>query len=283
MDFVTAEESPVSSEVGTAPPPLGVGESLAPSLEVLQHIRRGRDLDVYEARDTTRFCRVLVKTPRPELANDPGTLASLEHEWDVLARLTHPHMVRGYELLRPEGTAPRLVLEVLTGATFGALMDDLGRLSLPDLALLTDHLSSALRYLHSLGFLHLDVKPSNVVCDNGIAKLLDFSIARPPGTYWPGLGTRTWASPEQLAGAELTSASDVWGLGLLLHLGATGSNPYDGDEDGLPVTARAPRVRSVRRLPAPVAAAVDACLEQAPGDRPTLPELSAAFAPHLGE
>jgi len=272
----------VTTAEATASAPLAVGQWLAPSLEVLEHIRRGRDLDVYEARDTTRFCRVLVKTPRPELAQDPGTLAALEHEWDVLAQLTHPHVVRGYELLRLEGAAPRLVLEVLTGATFGALMDDLGRLSLRDLAQLTDHLASALRYLHSLGFLHLDVKPSNVVCDNGIAKLLDFSIARPPGTYRPGLGTRTWASPEQLAGEELTSASDVWGLGQLLHLGATGSNPYDRD-DGLPVTARAPRVRSVRRLPEPVAAAMDACLEQAPGDRPTLPELAAALAPHLGE
>ena len=269
----------------TVTPPLAVGEWLAPSLVVLEHVRRGRLLDVYEARDTTRFCRVLVKTPRPELAQDPGTLALLEHEWDVLARLTHPHMVRGYELSRPEGVAPRLVLEVLTGATFGALMNDLGRLSLHDLAQLTDHLASALRYLHSLGFLHLDVKPSNVVCDNGIAKLLDFSIARPPGTYQPGLGTRTWASPEQMAGEELTSASDVWGLGLLLRLGATGTNPYDrvDGEAGLPVTARVPRVRSVRRLPAPAAAAMDACLEQAPADRPTLPELAAAFAPHLGE
>ncbi|HET7659550.1 MAG TPA: serine/threonine-protein kinase [Oryzihumus sp.] len=269
----------------TVAPPLAVGELLAPSLAVLEHIRRGLVLDVYEARDTTRFCRVLVKTPRPELEHDPGTLASLEHEWDVLARLTHPHMVRGYELLRPEDAAPRLVLEVLTGATFGALMDDLGRLSLRDLAQLTDHLASALRYLHSLGLLHLDVKPSNVVCDNGIAKLLDFSIARPPGTYRPGLGTRAWASPEQLAGEELTSSADVWGLGLLLHLGATGSNPYGlvDDVEGLPVTAPAPRVRSVRRLPAPVAAAMDACLERMPGDRPTLPELAAAFAPHLGE
>ncbi|TQL56839.1 serine/threonine protein kinase [Oryzihumus leptocrescens] len=275
---------PVTTAEGTVAAPLAVGESLAPSLLVLEHVRRGRDLDVYEARDTTRFCRVLVKTPRPELAVDPGTLASLEHEWDVLARLTHPHMVRGYELVRPEGAPPRLVLEVLTGSTFGALMADLGRLTLRELAQLTDHLASALRYLHSLGFLHLDVKPSNVVCENGIAKLLDFSIARPPGTYRPGLGTRTWASPEQLAGEELTSASDVWGLGLLLRLGATGSNPYDHhDEEGLPVGARVPGVRSVRRLPAPVAAAMDACLARAPGDRPTLPELAAVFAPHLGE
>jgi len=275
----------VTTAEGTVSPPLAVGESLAPSLVVLEHIRRGLVLDVYEARDTTRFCRVLVKTPRPELAHDPGTLASLEHEWDVLARLTHPHMVRGYELLRPEDAAPRLVLEVLTGATFGALMDDLGRLTLRELAQLSDHLGSALRYLHSLGLLHLDVKPSNVVCENGIAKLLDFSIARPPGTYRPGLGTRTWSSPEQRAGGELTSASDVWGLGLLLHLGATGTNPYDhvDDAEELPVRVRAPRVGSVRRLPAPVAAAMDACLEPAPGDRPTLPELAAAFAPHLGE
>lgn len=283
MDSATAEERSVSPEVGPVPPPLGVGASLAPSLVVLEHIRRGQDLDVYEARDTTRFCRVLVKTPRPELAHDPGTLASLEHEWDVLARLTHPHLVRGYELLRPEGAPPRLVLEVLTGATFEALVHDVGRLTLRELAQLADHLGSALRYLHSLGFLHLDVKPSNVVCGNGIATLLDFSIARPPGTYWPGLGTRTWASPEQLAGGELTSASDVWGLGLLLHLGATGTNPYDDGGEGLPPSARAPRVGSVRRLPAPVAAAMDACLERAPGDRPTLPELAAAFAPHLGE
>ena len=60
--------------------------------------------------------------------------------------------------------------------------------------------------------LHLDLKPSNVVNERGQAKLIDFSIARPPGRARGSIGTRVYMAPEQ-SGGVLTAATDVWGIG----------------------------------------------------------------------
>src|SRR4051794_285763 len=88
------------------------------------------------------------------------------------------------------------------------------------------HLCSALHYLHSQGYLHIDVKPSNVIAYNGSAKLLDLSIARPPGRAKRGVGTRQYMAPEQVRGATLTEATDVWGVGATLYEAATGAMPF---------------------------------------------------------
>jgi serine/threonine protein kinase len=267
------------SEDGT--PPYESGVRISHRLTVLDHIRRGGDLDVYEAYDEERFCPVLVKTPRPELATVDKVLSRLTKEWEVLSRLSHPHVVRAYELLREPGRPPVLVLELVTGPTLKVVLEDQGRLRLASLAALGTHLASALRYVHAQGFLHLDLKPSNIISECGIAKLLDFSIARPPGSYSKGIGTYMYCAPEQVLGAPLTGAADVWGLGLVLFEAATDVNPFDtetGDERAQ-LSLRAPAIRTLRRLPTAVGTMVDACLEPAPQDRPSLAEISALLEP----
>ena len=267
------------------PPTVPPGAELAPGLRVVRHLRRGNDLDVYDAYDEGRYCRVTVKAPRPDLADDPEVVADLVHEWKVLSGIAHPHLVRAYDLRHdaaPGADPPLFVMEVLTGETLKALMRRVGRLPLVDVATLGEHLTSALRYLHDADVLHLDVKPSNIVAMAGTAKLLDLSLARPPGRYHPDIGSPGYAAPEQVVGGELTTAADVWGLGLVLHEGATGANPFDSDDEdaALQVDNRAPRIRTLRRMPRAVADVLDACLEPTPTDRPTLTELSAALAPH---
>ncbi len=283
VELTTPSESDRSEDDRT--PPCQAGARLSAFLTVVDHVRRGGDLDVYEAYDERRFCPVYVKTPRPELAGNTKVLSRLSREWEVVSSLSHPHVVRAYDLVREPGRAPVLVLELVNGPTLKEVLDDHGRLRLGSLAALGTHLASALRYVHSQGFLHLDLKPSNIISERGVAKLLDFSIARSPGRYSEGIGTATYRSPEQVLGAPLTEAADVWGLGVVLYEAATDTNPFDDEteEDHPQVSRRAPAMRSVRRLPAAVGAMIDTCLDPDPTTRPPLHEISALLEPLVPE
>ncbi len=283
VELPTLSDSDGSEDNRT--PPYQAGARISACLTVVDHIRRGGDLDVYEAYDERRFCPVYVKTPRPELARNTKVLSRLAREWEIVSLMSHPHVVRAYDLVREPGRAPVLVLELVNGPTLKEVLEDHGRLRLGSLAALGTHLASALRYVHAQGFLHLDLKPSNIISERGVAKLLDFSIARPPGRYSEGIGTATYRSPEQVLGTPLTGAADVWGLGVVLYEAATDTNPFEDEteEDHTQVSRCAPAVRSVRRLPAAVGAMIDACLETDPLARPSLHEISALLEPLVPE
>lgn len=280
------------------PPAHPPGHLLAPGYQVIEHVRRGEDLDCYEAWSSQRYCRCFIKTLRPDCATDAGARRHLQREARLLLSLTHPHLVRAYEYIKPDpAQPPLLVLENLTGATLGYLLDGgRQRLGAQDLGHLGRHLCSALRYLHSRGHLHLDVKPSNIIACDGVARLIDLSLARPPGRCSAGLGTPGYMSPEQVIGGDLGPPADVWGIGLVLYQAATGLQPFDipgSSASGsvntstlslcqMQLARPAPKVRARRRLPADVAEVIDACLHQDPDQRPTLERLDAALVTLTG-
>jgi eukaryotic-like serine/threonine-protein kinase len=254
--------------------------------ELLARLHRSNGFDVYDAWSHERRSRVIIKTPRPDRGDDQVLLRRLEREGRLLYGLAHPHIVRGYELL--PAPHPAVVTETLRGETLSRLLD-YRRLTAAEVAVLGLQLSSALAYLHASGYLHLDLKPSNIVVDAGRAILVDLSIARPPGPAPAGLGTRCYLAPEQAYGASLDTAADVWGVGVVLFEALTGRAPFgddDNDESGeltpsgyepdsYPQTeARAPRIRTLRRVPAALADAVDSALEPDPLRRPSLDELA---------
>ncbi len=275
---------------------IAAGERLAPGLTVIEHLSRTRRLDTFEVWSAERACSCVAKTLRPDRRGDERARRALEQEGRLLLELAHPHIVRGYELrLEPE---PIVVMETLDGETVAHLVDrHEDGLDPEDVAWLGLHLASALHHLHGHGFLHLDVKPSNVVAEGGRAKLIDLSLARTPGRYRAGIGTWCNLSPEQARGDALGSAADVWGLGTVLYEAATGIAPFDEDdgsgswtddtgpsdtwhteeqlEAGYPqLDGPAPACTGV---PAALAAVVDACLAHDPADRPTLHEVAAAL------
>jgi len=281
---------------GPAPHP--PGHLLAPGYQVIEHVRRGEDLDSYEAWSSQRYCRCFIKTLRPDYTSDASARRHLQREARLLLSLTHPHLVRAYEYIKPDsGQSPVLVLENLTGATLSYLLNGgRQRLGAQDLGHLGRHLCSALRYLHSCGHLHLDVKPSNIIACDGVARLIDLSLARPPGRCSAGMGTPGYMSPEQVTGGDLGPPADVWGIGLVLYQAATGLQPFDlpgSSASGSVNTSTlslcrtqlarpAPKVRARRRLPADVAEVIDACLHRNPDQRPTLEGLDAALATLTG-
>jgi serine/threonine protein kinase len=285
------------------PPPHPPGHQLAPGYLVIEHVRRGEDLDCYEAWSAQRYCRCFIKTLRPDAATDASARRHLNREARLLLSLSHPHLVRAYDYLtRPDGQPPLLVLENLTGATLSYLLDRDSRrpgsgrsakLSAADLSYLGQQLCSALRYLHSRGYLHLDVKPSNIIASQGVARLIDLSLARPPGRCPAGTGTPGYMAPEQLTGGELGPPADVWGIGLVLYEAATATQPFDIPDVSLSTGSTmsrcqalqahpAPKIRARRRLPPDVATVIDACLHRDPDQRPTLEVLDAALTTLTG-
>jgi eukaryotic-like serine/threonine-protein kinase len=254
------------------PPPLEAGEVIAPGYEVIAHLHRSNDFDVYDAWSEERACRCIAKTPIPDLLEDKSLARGLFREGRLLAKLTHPHIVRAYETLKEP--QPTLILETLTGATLAYLIETRQRrLPLTAIVNLGLHLCSAIHYLHRHGILHLDLKPSNVVSERGLAKLLDLSIARPPGRGQKGMGTLEYMAPEQARGGILCAPADVWGIGAVLFETATGEVPFEAYEDESSYDQLERRAESVglyRRVPAAFDDLVHSCLEPDPALRPSV-------------
>jgi len=262
--------------------PRAPGARLAPGYEVIEHLARGRTLDAYHAWSDERHCGCVVKVLRPDRRQDAAARRRLVAEGRALLHLSHPNIVRGYELLREPH--PLVAMESVGGQTVAHLIDERGRLTATELAFLGLHLCSALRYLHGRDLVHLDLKPSNVIADGGRAKLIDLSLARRPGRARAGRGTWCYMAPEQARGGRVGTPADVWGAAVVLYEAAAGDTPF-GDESVLypQLEQRAPSLRSVRRgLPRTLVDTVDAGLDPDADARPTVAELADALEPVAG-
>jgi serine/threonine protein kinase len=136
-----------------------------------------------------------------------------------------------------------------------------------------------MHYLHGRGYVHLDLKPSNVISDCGLAKVIDLSLARRPGRGQAGAGSIPYMAPEQARGGRVDAATDVWGIGAVLYEAVSGRRPFEGlNGTRYPQLEHdPPSVSALRRLPAAFSAAIDSCLRRSPGDRPEVGELSRAL------
>jgi serine/threonine protein kinase len=260
------------------PPPFGRGHLMAPGYRVVGHISRGNSLDVYDVWSFERDCRCIAKVPRADRLDEIKTRRSLSTEGWLLQQLRHPHIVTCYEVL--EEPHPALILEMLIGHTLAYVLDEMVEsLSLEETAWLGVQLCSAIGYLHQQGWLHLDVKPANIVSEFGQTKLIDLSIARRPGRGSPGIGTREHMSPEQAAGGELTTATDVYGIASVLYECLAGRVPFDdhlgekGEERYPQLEMAAPSLGPHYRGSEEVVDLIDRALSEEPTRRPKLKDL----------
>jgi eukaryotic-like serine/threonine-protein kinase len=253
--------------------PLGKGSRIAPGYRVIAHLSRGNLTDVYDVWSEERACRCVAKLLRPECRTQQQA-AHLVREGQRLQRFSHPHIVRAYEVV--EAPEPIVVLETLTSETLEHLIGRRPRrLSLHDIGVLGIHLCSAAHYLHGQGLLHLDLNPSNIVADCGRAKVLDLSVAQPPGPCPADVGTRRYMAPEQTRGGRLGFAADVWGIGAVLYEAATGRFEQRG--------GTVHPVGAYRRLPTAFERLVTRCLDADPASRPSVLELAEALSALVGD
>jgi len=245
-------------------------------------LAHGRRLVTWDAWDEERGTRCVVKVLRADRRDEPRVRQAVLLEGHLATTLAHPHLVRGYDVL---DDPPTVVLETLRGATLGALLEE-APLGLGDVAELGCQLGSVLGYLHRQGWLHLDLKPDNVVVDHGLAVLIDLSLVGRPGVGRPGAGTRGYLSPEQARGHGLSAATDVWGLGMTLIEALTRQAPY-GDEATWDSRRRWPlvhrrmpeRPRGIESLPEPVRDLLAACVSLDPAARPALAQVMSELEP----
>lgn len=270
------------SSNGSANGILRKGAVLLPGYEVISHLSRGRALDVYDAWSIEREAPCIVKLARPDRP-EPRVRRRLTREGERLLELSHPHLVRAYELVRRPRTA--LVLETIDGETIEHMVETAPRrMAIADVAHLGIHLCSAIQYLHGRGYLHLDLKPSNVIAQNGQAKVIDLSISRKPGRVPRGAGTPAYLAPEQARGGLASAATDVWGIGGVLYEAATGKRPFPDAESGSypQLERRVAPIAETRRGPAGFTSLVETCLSPERDDRPTVAELADRLDPLTG-
>jgi eukaryotic-like serine/threonine-protein kinase len=285
-------------EAGSAPAPDGRpeaaapdGEDIAPGRHVLAPLGGGTRYEVVLVWDEHRFALLVAKLLRPELAGDRRALRELRREAELLARLAHPSLVRGFGAVT-DGPRPHLLLEHVEGPTLHQLVSRSGPLAVAQLVPLALHVAAALRYLHAEDVVHLDVKPGNVVM-SAPPRLVDLSIARPVASaarLRAAIGTDAFMAPEACApdraGAPVGPPADVWGLGATLQLALTRQPPFPraggaarrGPGGAVPIAWGVPPA-AAERDPAPLAALVAAALAREPGERPTARDVALALEP----
>ena len=180
--------------------------------------------------------RVVVKVVRPDLEN-PDLLRRLRAERQILAGLDHPHIAHLYDGGSTDDGRPYFVMEYVEGVPIVRYCDE-NQLSVDERVTLFRKVCSAVQYAHQNLVVHRDLKPSNIlVTADGEPKLLDFGIAKllnPAAgpehldvtATWQRILTPQYASPEQVRGKLVTTASDVYSLGVLLFELLTGRYPF---------------------------------------------------------
>jgi serine/threonine protein kinase len=212
---------------------------------------RGGLGEVYRARDLQFDRTVAVKVLFDSVFEGADAFDSLMREVSLVDRVSHPNVVRVYDVIRFEGRVA-IVMEYVSGQSLAAITRDQGTVTPEDFDAVLTGVAEALDAAHAAGVVHGDVTPGNVlITDEGKVKLCDFGVGRLVGDdpSAPRAGTPRFVAPEVLAGADAGPRADVYSLGALtLHMIAG-------------------RNADVATLPVPFARALEGALEPEPNMR----------------
>ncbi|MBN1371309.1 MAG: serine/threonine-protein kinase [Anaerolineaceae bacterium] len=211
-----------------------IGQTLLNRFRVDSFLAAGGMAVIYRVWDLQRSVPLAMKVLHPELADDPAFITRFQREAHSLELLDHPHIVPFYGLFR-DGDLTFLLERYIDGPSLDeVLRRRAGRpLRLNEALVYFKALYTSLGYAHAQGIVHCDVKPGNVLIDQGGAVYLtDFGIARfaeGPGTTSAAIGTPLYMAPEQIRGEPVSPQTDIYGLGVLLFELLTGRRPFTGE------------------------------------------------------
>ena len=207
---------------------LGPGEIFARRYEIRQLLGQGDRKRTFLAFDQKMDRLVAISFVKPEAARDDpeGT----EREAKVLGRIgRHANIVSLYDYdIDEDGTVEYMVFEYLSGGTLAEYLKNTGKQSLDEVLRLGRQLSRGLAHLHRRGLIHRDVSPQNVWLDeHHVAHLGDFDSAIPAtgADDLRPITTNSFAAPEEREGGPLDERSDLYSLGGILYVAATGARP----------------------------------------------------------
>jgi eukaryotic-like serine/threonine-protein kinase len=232
------EESVAPPKFTPVPDSLGVGAQVGP-YRIVQLIAEGGMGSVYQAVRVDDLYRkvVAIKVIRRGVAGE-YVLRHFDTERQILAHLDHPNIAKLLDGGTTPDGRPYFVMDFIAGTPIDEYCDK-HRLTISERIQLFLTVCSAVHYAHQNLVIHRDLKPANImVTEEASVKLLDFGIAKlldpdslslgPTLTTLQAL-TPEYASPEQLSGAKITTASDAYSLGVLLFKLLTGHRPYEMD------------------------------------------------------
>src|SRR5918995_417439 len=213
-----------------------IGRLISGRYRLIAPLGDGGMATIWRAVDEQLDREVAVKLLRPQFSADPGFAARFKQEARSAGGLSHPNIVSVYDYGTDGADGDQyIVMELVTGRDLSTVLRERVSLSTSDAVRVAIGVAAALEVAHRKGIVHRDVKPGNIlITDGGDVKVTDFGIARAvseasmtvTGTT---LGSVHYFSPEQARGDEVTGASDVYALGIVLFEMLTGRRPFEGD------------------------------------------------------
>lgn len=243
-----------------------------PGYEIISLIGAGGTSKVYLAEGPDGD-KVAVKVLHETFAASPEVRKLLQREASTLQRVGGPGVAKLLDFHVAQDVT-FLVMDYVEGETLDTLVASKPITGL----LLTNTINGiidALKSIHDAGVVHQDLKPSNVVLGPNGVTVLDFGLSvieeasnltRPKDLG----GTPAWISPEQINGAKVTTASDVFNLGMLIAFLATGQNPFGVGKPEALLYRIANSSPDLQKLDPHLRRIVSACLGKEPSERPTL-------------
>src|SRR5271166_2232136 len=210
------------------------GDLLGGRYEILSLLGEGGMGAVYKAADREVERVVALKLIRPELASNPAILARFKQELLLAHQVTHKNVIRIYDLAESDGIK-FITMEFIEGVDLRRFLLTRGKLPPAEAVDIIRQVCFALYAAHSVGVIHRDLKPPNIMQDKqGRILVMDFGLARSiesDGMTQTGalVGTMDYMSPEQALGKELDQRSDIFALGLVFYELLTGKMPYRAD------------------------------------------------------
>jgi serine/threonine-protein kinase len=211
-----------------------LSQPLPSRYRIIEEVGQGGMAVVYRAHDEKLRREVAVKVLHAHLLAEPESRARLEREACAVAKLNHDGILQIFDYASDEAANSYIVTEFIDGQTLKQFLGN-RKLPVPEIAaLIVIEIGQALCHAHSLGIIHRDMKPENVmVRKDGFLKLMDFGVAQVVDlermtVTGQILGSPAYMAPEVLDGRTLDFRSDVFSVGVMLYQMATGSLPFPG-------------------------------------------------------
>ncbi len=238
---------------GASPTPTAFfpGENIAGRFRVVRFIGRGGMGEVYEVEDLELRVHVAIKTVRPDIASDSKAIDRFKREINLARKVTHANVCRTFDLFHHQSLIPGvpdlhfLSMELLDGETLAARLRRQGRMTAAEALPIILQLAHGLDAAHRATIIHRDFKSQNVILvphegDEGVrAVITDFglaylaagdqSISHQQSSRSDFVGSPPYMAPEQVEGGEVTPASDVYALGVVMYEMVCGTQPFVGD------------------------------------------------------
>src|ERR1700758_2036155 len=258
-------------------PMLEPGAVFAQRYEILEILGEGGMGAVYKAMDRELSRPVALKVIRPDLAGNQAILDRFKQELLLAREVTHKNVIRIYDLSEAEGMK-FITMEYIEGEDLRTLIREKKKFSPAAAVEIMQQVWRALEAAHSVGVIHRDLKPQNVMRDKtGRILVMDFGLARNlegGGMTQTGalVGTMEYMSPEQALAKDLDQRSDLFSAGLIFYELLTGQMPYRADS-ALASLIRRTQERAVsvqdydKTIPAALSQIVSKCLERDPALR----------------